>query len=320
MFFSVVIPVFNRPMEIKELLESLVRQVYKNFEVLIVEDGSVITCEEIVNSYQEKLNIRYLFQSNKGQGFARNFGMRNAQGDYFVLFDSDCIVPPNYMGILNHALKERRLDAHGGPDAAAEDFSVFQKAINFSMTSWWTTGGIRGKLKTASKYQARGYNMGLSKAVFLETKGFIDPNKGEDIELSIRIKRLGYKLELIKEAFVYHNRKNDFGSFLAQSFSFGRNRINVSRYHQGSIKFVHFLPLAFLLGWLAWTISFFLFLPGFYLGTVIFGLWTLGVFLSASIQNRSLFTGIVTVFTSYGQLFSYGAGFSLEGFIKMLKG
>src|SRR5690606_15857312 len=149
----------------------------------------------------------------------------------------------HYLSTLKHALVERRLDAHGGPDAAAENFSVFQKALDFSMTSLLTTGGIRGKLKDPAKYQARGYNMGLSKAVFQKTKGFIDPNKAEDIELSIRIKKLGYRLELVEEAFVYHKRRNTFTTFLIQSFSFGRNRVNVSRYHPGAVKAVHFLPL-----------------------------------------------------------------------------
>src|SRR5690606_31013400 len=143
---------------------------------------------------------------------------------------------PQYFNILQRAIQERKLDAHGGPDAAREDFTVFQKAVNFSMTSWWTTGGIRGKLKDPGKYQARGYNMGFSRAVFLATGGFVDPNRGEDIELSIRIKKQGYRLELVEEAFVYHKRKNTFGSFLAQSFSFGRNRVNVSRYHPASIE------------------------------------------------------------------------------------
>lgn len=319
MFFSVVIPVFNRPREIEELLQSLVHQTYKNFEVIVVEDGSTLTSEEAVRSYQDRLKVRYFFQKNQGQGFARNYGMNKAKGDYFVLFDSDCLIPPLYLEILNHSIQERKLDAHGGPDAASMDFSIFQKAINFSMTSFWTTGGIRGKTKKVSTYQARGYNMGISRIVFLATKGFVDPNRGEDIELSIRIKKMGYNLELVKEAFVFHKRKNTFASFLAQSFSFGRNRVNVSRYQSGAIQPVHFLPLLFLLGWLTWMVLFWCYPLWRILGMLFFGFWTVGVLIDATAQNRSLLTGLLAVCTSYGQLFSYGAGFLFEGCYKTIK-
>ena len=320
MFFSIVIPVYNRPHEVRELLESLKHQDYQPFEVIIVEDGSSISCKQAVDFYREHLNLRYFYQENQGQGFARNYGMRNAVGDYMVLFDSDCIVPPHFLSTLARAIKERSLDAHGGPDDAAWDFSIFQKAINFSMTSLWTTGGIRGKLKDPAKYQARGYNMGMSKEVFLATNGFIDPNKGEDIEISIRIKKMGFCLELVEEAYVLHKRKNTLGSFFAQSFSFGRNRVNVSRYHPGAVKLVHFLPLLFLLGGLSWAIFSFWYRPIFYFGAYIFGLWTCCVLFSATIQNRSLPTGLMAVLTSFGQLFFYGAGLLYEGVRKQLKG
>src|SRR5690606_15886377 len=211
-------------------------------------------------------------------------------------------------------------DAHGGPDAAAKEFSVFQKAINFSMTSLWTTGGIRGKLKDPSKYQARGYNMGMSKEVFLATNGFVDPNRGEDIEISIRIKKMGFRLELVEEAYVLHKRKNTLGSFLAQSFSFGRNRVNVSRYHPGAVKLVHFLPLLFLVGGLGWASFSFMYPPIFYLGAYIFGFWACCVLISATLHNGSFITGLVAVLTSFGQLFFYGAGLLYEGVRKQFKG
>ena len=320
MFFSVVVPVYNRPNEIEELLESLVDQEYKQFEVVIVEDGSSNTCREIVESFRNKLAVRYLYQENQGQGFARNFGMENAKGDYFVLFDSDCIIPHHYLKTLNEEIHNRQLDAHGGADGAATDFSVFQKAINFSMTSFWTTGGIRGKMKNPEKYQARGYNMGFSREVFMATKGFVDPNRAEDIELSIRIKKLGYRLALVKDAYVYHKRKNTFVSFLAQSFSFGRNRINVSRYHPRAVQLVHLLPLMFLVSFVVWLIASFFWTGIFYLGAVIFGLWTGGVFLSASWGNQSVLVGLIAIFTSHGQLFSYGAGILTESIIKLIRG
>ena len=317
MMFSVVVPVYNRPKELSELLESLLHQDYPALEVIIVEDGSSHTAEDIARRYQDRLTLRYYYQDNQGQGFARNFGMEQAQGDYFVLFDSDCIIPPHYFSILNKQLVVRDLDAHGGPDAAAMDFSIFQKAINFSMTSFWTTGGIRGKLKDRTKYQARGYNMGMSRAVFKATGGFVDPNRGEDIELSIRIKQMGFRLELIEEAYVYHKRKNTLLSFFAQSFSFGRNRINVSRYHPGSVQVVHLLPLFFLLAWLGWLLVS-AFQPGLMvLGAFVFGIWTLAVFFSATIQNGSVLVGLLAIITSYGQLFSYGMGVFWESLKKM---
>lgn len=320
MFFSIVVPVYNRPNEIKELLESLVDQEYRQFEVIVVEDGSSETCREIVVSFGKQLQVKYLYQENQGQGFARNYGMINAMGDYFVLFDSDCIIPPHYLKTLNQEIRNQQLDAHGGADGAAVDFSVFQKAINFSMTSFWTTGGIRGKMKNLEKYQARGYNMGFSREVFMATKGFVDPNRAEDIELSIRIKKLGYRLELVKEAYVYHKRKNTFRSFLAQSFSFGRNRINVSRYHPGAVQLVHLLPFLFLVSFVVWLTAS-LFCPAIsYFGGVVFGLWTGGVLLSAGWSNKSLLVGLVAVVTSYGQLFSYGAGLFTEGVIKTFRG
>jgi glycosyltransferase involved in cell wall biosynthesis len=308
MFFTVIIPVYNRPLEIQELLESLTHQSYKNFEVIIVEDGSIFTCEDIIPLFNEKLNITYYFIENIGQGFVRNFGMEKAKGDYFVLFDSDCIIPPDYFSILNAAIKHRNLDAHGGPDDAAHGFSNFQKAINFSMTSVLTTGGIRGKLKDRTKYQARGYNMGLSRKAFEVTKGFVDPNKGEDIELSIRLKKLGFRLELVEEAFVYHKRKNTFRSFLRQSFSFGQNRVNVSRYHPDALQLVHFLPVFFLLGWLFGVALFLKASPISFWILLFYQIWVLLVFFDSLNKYRSLVVGILAIFTSFGQLTFYGAG------------
>lgn len=308
MFFSVVIPVYNRPLEIRELLESLSFQTYLNFEVIIVEDGSLFTCEDILEEFKSVLDVSYHFVENMGQGFARNYGMNLAKGDYFVLFDSDCIIPPQYLNVLQKQIKEENLDAHGGPDAANQDFSSFQKAINYSMTSFLTTGGIRGKLKDPSKYQARGYNMGLSKKAFEATKGFIDPNRAEDIELSIRLKKQGFKLELVEEAFVYHKRKNTWKSFFKQSFSFGQNRVHVSTFHPEAIKLVHVMPSLFLMGW---VLTFLTFLIGnnlFVYGVAIYAAWILLVFLDAGIKEKSIAVGCLAIFTSFGQLSAYGLG------------
>ncbi|WP_194976894.1 glycosyltransferase [Aquiflexum lacus] len=308
MFFSVIIPVYNRPLEIRELLESLTNQSYKDFEVIIVEDGSVFPCADIIPLFKEKFKVSYYFIENIGQGFARNFGMEKATGEYFVLFDSDCIIPPDYFSILNAAIKHRNLDAHGGPDDAGSGFSNFQKAINYSMTSVLTTGGIRGKLKDPAMYQARGYNMGLSKEAFEVSKGFLDPNKAEDIELSIRLKKLGFRLELVEEAFVYHKRKNTFRTFLKQSFSFGQNRVNVSRYHPDAIKMVHLLPTFFLLGWLFGIALFLKFSPISFFILQLYLIWIILVFLDSAVKTRSLLVGIMAIFTSFGQLSFYGAG------------
>ncbi|UCS93405.1 glycosyltransferase [Echinicola marina] len=308
MYFSVIIPVFNRPGELRELLSSLCQQSDGDFEVLIVEDGSKIRSDQVVADFEQQLDIHYYFQENTGQGFARNFGMLKAQGEYWVFFDSDCVIPNDYFKLLREVINEKGLDAHGGPDNAMEDFSDFQKAINFSMTSIWTTGGIRGKVADPKKYQARGYNMGFSRKVYERLGGFVDPNQGEDIELSIRIKNAGFNLQLVEEAYVYHKRRSDFGSFLKQSFSFGMNRVNVNRYHPGAIKAVHLMPSGFLLGAVLTLLSFFIIPSLFIVGVFFYGLWTLGVFLDASISNQSLGVGLLAVLCAYGQLFSYGAG------------
>lgn len=318
MVFSVVIPVYNRPDEIRELLQSLTKQTFADFEVLVVDDGSDNPCKLVVESFREELKVRYFWIENISQGFARNFGMKLAKGQYFVLFDSDCIIPSQYFKVLDQAIKERKLDAHGGPDAAEENFSDFQKAINYSMTSVLTTGGIRGKLKDPSKYQARGFNMGLSRKAFEVSKGFVDPNRGEDIELSIRLKKAGFRLELVEEAFVYHKRKNTWQSFFRQSYSFGQNRINVSRYHPDAVKLVHLMPAVFLVGWLAviglmvigyWFPAFSVFISA---GLSIYALWILAVFVHSTFLNKSIWVGLLSVFTAFGQLSSYGAGLMTE--------
>ncbi|PSL01507.1 glycosyltransferase [Cecembia rubra] len=308
MLFSIIIPVYNRPQEIKELLGSLVQQTLKDFEVIIVEDGSTFTCEDAVGVYSHELKIHYYSISNVGQGFARNFGMERANGDYFILFDSDCIIPPQYLEVLKATIEKRKLDAHGGPDAADKDFSSFQKAINYSMTSFLTTGGIRGKTKDPSKYQARGYNMGLSNKAFKSTKGFIDPNRAEDIELSIRLKKLGFRLELVEEAYVYHKRRNTWESFLAQSFSFGQNRVHVSRFHPEAIKLVHWMPSLFLIGWVLTLLFFIMGISLFRWGLNLYVIWILLIFLDSSIKEKSIAVGALAVCTSFGQLSAYGLG------------
>ncbi|GGZ41651.1 glycosyl transferase [Echinicola pacifica] len=311
MFFSVIIPVYNRPKELHELLNSLTGQLFDDFEVIIIEDGSDLKSENLIADFSSSLNIKYYYQANQGQGFARNTGVKMATGHYFVFFDSDCIIPPTYFTTLYKAILERKLDAFGGPDAAEDSFSVLQKAIDFSMTSFWTTGGIRGKGSAPAKYQARGFNMGFSRNVYDEVGGFLDPNKGEDIEISIRIRKAGFKLELIEEAFVYHKRRNTLASFFRQSFSFGQNRVNVARFHPGAIKLVHLMPLAFFLGLLALLGTYLFNLSIFSLFLGLYLVWSIGLFISALTASKSIAVAALALVTSYGQLISYGIGLLL---------
>lgn len=320
MKFSVIIPVYNRPEELRELAQSLIKQNFSDFEVIVVEDGSTDDSNEVVIDCSDKLQMQYVVQPNTGQGFARNRGMKMAKGEFFVILDSDVILPADYFQKLASAIDERKLDAFGGPDAAADNFSALQKAMDFAMTSIWTTGGIRGKMKDPSKYQARGFNMGVSRKVFESTGGFVDPNQGEDIEWSIRIKKAGFKLELVQEAFVYHKRKNTLLSFAKQAFSFGKNRVNVSRFHPGAIKLVHWLPTAFLIFCLSIPFFYFVNESLFQLSIGIFTIWSLGVILSSAIQNRSVIVGILSWFTSVSQLWSYGLGLPMELLKKVAQG
>lgn len=320
MLFSIIIPVFNRPGELAELLTSLTYQTFSQFEVVVVEDGSMISSEKIIDRFKDLLSINYIQQENTGQGFARNHGMAQARGEFFVVLDSDVIVPASYLEVLNKAISDRGLDAFGGPDAAASDFSNLQKAMDYAMTSFWTTGGIRGKLKDPSKYQARGFNMGVSRKVFEQVGGFVDPNRGEDIEWSIRIKKAGFKLELVEEAFVYHKRKNTLWSFAKQAFSFGGNRVNVSRFHPEAIKLVHLLPTFFLIFLISIIVNAaflkFLLIPQL----VVFGVWVALVIYSASWKFQSILIGVLALLTSLIQLSSYGAGLVFELLKKTLKG
>ncbi|MBB6328677.1 glycosyltransferase involved in cell wall biosynthesis [Algoriphagus iocasae] len=320
MFFSVIIPVYNRPEEIRELLESLKNQSFKQFEVIVMDDGSVDRADEVCTAFKNDFSISYYNQPNQGQGFARNDGMRYAQGDFFVILDSDVLLPAEYLEELKMAIQKRELDAFGGPDAAEQSFSPIQKAMDFAMTSFWTTGGIRGKLKDPAKYQARGFNMGVSRNVFESIGGFVDPNKGEDIEWSIRIKKAGFKLELVEEAFVFHKRKNTLISFAKQAFSFGRNRVNVSRYHPDAIKKVHFLPTLFVLFCIGTSVSGLLGLSVFPFQLSILILWSLAVVVDSSIKYRSIIIGIYSLITSFTQLFSYGTGLVYELIRKQVKG
>lgn len=244
--FSVIIPVYNRPDEIDELLTSLAEQQNKDFEVIIVEDGSTIDCESVVESYRSELKIKYFYKKNTGPGDSRNFGMKKATGSYLIFFDSDCIIPANYFESLTIELSNRNLDAFGGRDDSHDSFSNTQKAINYTMTSFLTTGGVRGNKRQLNKFQPRSFNMGISREVYEEVGGFSDIHPGEDPDLSFRIMDAGFKTGLVNEAFVYHKRRIDFSKFAKQVFKFGLVRVILNRWYPNSKSPLFILPSMFL--------------------------------------------------------------------------
>jgi len=315
--YSVIIPVYNRPEEVDELLESLSKQSQIPYEILIIEDGSSIKCDEVINKYEKSLPVRYLFKENSGQGFSRNYGFEQATGDYFVVFDSDCIIPKNYFQTVEEYLNKTKLDAYGGPDAARDDFTSIQKAISYSMTSPLTTGGIRGRKKHAGQFHPRSFNLGMSREVFESTKGYRITRMGEDIELSIRIIESGFKTGLIQDAFVYHKRRTTFGQFFKQLSFFGRARINVSRFHPKEIKLVHLLPLFFLLAEFTWIIWSFFDYRIFILGLAGNAIFSFMNFVLALFQYRNLWVSILSMITSHIQLLAYGTGLLTEGLKKV---
>lgn len=310
--YSVIIPVYNRPDEIDELLESLTRQTYSNFEVLVVEDGSRDTCEMVVETYKDKLDIHYFFKENSGQGFSRNFGYERARGDYFIVFDSDCLIPEDYFKVVEESLNTNYLDAFGGPDKADVSFTAVQKAINYSMTSYFTTGGIRGRKKQAGTYHPRSFNMGISREVFEKTGGYNLPRKGEDIDFSIRIIKQGFTVGLIEQAFVYHKRRTSIGQFYEQLQFFGRARINVNRIHPGELKLAHLFPLVFLIG--IFLIPLILLIKveyGVALGA-FYDLYFILIFLDSTFRNRNPVVGALSMITAFVQLTAYAIGMVRE--------
>lgn len=306
---SLIIPVYNRPQEVEELLASLSQQIYKDFEIIIVEDGSSIPCQDQVKKYQDQLDIKYYFKPNSGPGQSRNYGFEKAKGNYGIFLDSDCVIPDQYTKIVHDALSQHYIDAFGGPDQAHPDFSDLQKAINYSMTSFFTTGGIRGGSEKLDKFYPRSFNMGYSRAVFTATHGFSKMRFGEDIDMSIRILDLGFQTQLIKQAYVFHKRRTNLRQFFKQVFNSGIARINLYKRHPQSLKIVHFAPAIFTIGvitslLLGALISPYLLLPLAFHAALIF--------LDSSYRNRSPWIGLLSILTSYVQLFGYGTGFIIS--------
>lgn len=311
--YSIVTPVFNRPDELAELLESLANQTISAHEIIIVEDGSTHSSEAVCQHYAQKLPIRYFKKANSGQGFSRNYAFERATGDYFIQLDSDAVLPPTYLEAVESGLNAHSWDAFGGPDAADESFTPVQKAINYAMTSLFTTGGIRGKKDNlGGQFHPRSFNFGLSKEVYETVGGYKLTRMAEDIEFSIRIVQHGFRVGLIPEAFVYHKRRTSFSQFFKQLHFFGRGRINLFRFYPSELKAVHTFPAVFLIGLL--SVPFFLWLcpPLGWLGLGVYVLYFVLVGLDATRQNKSLPVGILSIGACVIQLSAYGIGFLQE--------
>lgn len=307
--FSVIITVYNTPDEVDELLNSLTSQTDKDFEVIVVEDSLKAPCKNICNKYLDLLKIRYFFVPPLGRSEKRNFAMQKAYGNYFVIFDTDCIIPPYYFEIVQKQLTSDYIDCYGGPDSADSSFSDTQKAINFAMTSMLTTGGIRGGIIKPEKFFPRTFNMGLSKQVF-ETVGGFRNVIGEDIDMSIRIKNAGFRVRLFKEASVFHKRKLDFKRFYRQVSTFGKARMLLQRLHPGTLKPIHLLPAAFTLGNILLIVLSLIFLQWWFLLPI--GVFILAIFFESMMKNKKADIALMSILTSYIQLFGYGFGFLSE--------
>jgi glycosyltransferase involved in cell wall biosynthesis len=303
---SLVIPVYNRPDEIVELLESVANQTRGDFEVIVVEDGSSRPCKDDIARFEGKFPLSYYFKPNSGPGPSRNYGAQYAKGDYIIVLDSDCILPTTYLEQVEKALNAGKIDAFGGPDKANPSFTVTQKAINYSMTSFLTTGGIRGGMKNVEKFHPRSFNMGVRTEVWRQLGGFADMRYGEDIDFSIRLKEAGNKVVLIPDAWVWHKRRNTLGSFFRQVHKFGQARIALYRLHPSTLKIVHLLPAAFTLGVLlllllapltcCWSLA-----P--------LALLILVIFLDSLRLNKDIRVALLSIVTTFVQQFGYGLGF-----------
>ena len=305
MKYSFVIPVYNRPDEVDELLDSLTRQTLRDFEVVVVEDGSSVPCKEVVDRYSDRLSIHYYNKENSGPGQTRNYGVERANGEYMLILDSDCIIPENYLEAVEAELRTKKADAFGGPDRAHDSFTDVQKAINYAMTSFFTTGGIRGGKKKLDKFYPRSFNMGVRKDVYQALGGFSKMRFGEDIDFSIRIFKGDYVCRLFPEAWVWHKRRTDLKKFFKQVHNSGIARINLYKKYPESLKLVHMLPAVFTLG-----IVFLLLASLLWGGSLsLLVLFALIVCVDSSLQNKSLKIGLLSVAASFIQLTGYGTGF-----------
>ena len=305
MRYSFIIPVYNRPEEVDELLNSLTRQTNKNFEVLVVEDGSSVPCKEVVDNYADRLDICYFFIYNSGPWETRNYGVEGGHGEYLIILDSDCILPEGYLAAVESELQRQKADAFGGPDRAHDSFTNIQKAINYAMTSFFTTGGIRGGKKKMDKFYPRSFNMGIKADVYRALGGFSKMRFGEDIDFSIRIFKGGYRCRLFPGAWVWHKRRTDLKKFFKQVHNSGIARINLYKKYPESLKLVHMLPAVFTVGVMLVLLAS-LACPW---SLLLLAAFALIILLDATVQNKSLKIGIISVAAAFIQLTGYGTGF-----------
>lgn len=316
--FSFVIPVYNRPDEVAELLESFSKLEYNSsFEIVIVEDGSSIDCKKVVADYSDSLDINYFFKPNSGPGDSRNYGMKQAKGNYFIILDSDCVLPSHYLNEVSAYLEESYVDCFGGPDTAHMSFTPLQKAINFAMTSFISTGGIRGGKKQVGKFQPRSFNMGISKKAFQASGGFGVIHPGEDPDLSIRLTNLGFETELIEEAYVFHKRRISWSKFYTQVHKFGLVRPILNLWHPQTAKLTYWFPTLFMLGLVGAII---LWLFGHSFGILAYLAYFFIAFLLALFETKSLEVALKSVYAIAVQFFGYGYGFFKSTIALRLKG
>ncbi len=312
MNYSIVVPVYNRPDEVDELLESLCSQTLKDFEVVVVEDGSQTTCKDVCERYADILDLRYYYKENSGPGQSRNYGVERARGEYVIIVDSDAVTPPGFMQAIDDELRREPTDAWGGPDAAHKSFTDIQKAISYAMTSFFTTGGIRGGKKQLDKFYPRSFNLGVRREAYLQLGGFSTTRfskmalYGEDIDFSIRIYKAGLRCRLFPEAWLWHKRRTDFRRFWRQVYNSGYARINLWRMYPEALKPVHALPSLFTIG-TAGLVVLAPFTCGLSLALLL--LFCLLIFLDATFRNRSLKVGLLSVVATFIQLIGYGVGF-----------
>lgn len=313
--FSVIVPVYNRIDEVRDLMGSLGRQTCKNFEVILVEDGSTQPCESVLADFPD-VRVKYYYKDNEGRSIARNYGMERAEGDYFIFFDSDCVIPEDYFKVLTAELDRHPVDCFGGPDAAHDSFTNTQKAINYSMTSFLTTGGIRGGKVSLEKFVPRTFNMGFSRRVYDRVGGFREMFS-EDIDMSTRIRNAGFSISLIRPAFVYHKRRVDFRKFMRQVYVFGMSRITLKLLYPGSLKLVHSLPaLAVIIGLVLLLMG--VFVSGWFLLPIV--VYLIAIFVMAWISTGSFIVAVKAVPASTIQIVGYGCGFIKAYFLKIILG
>ncbi len=305
MKYSIIVPVYNRPDEVDELLQSLCEQTIKEFEVLIVEDGSIRPCKDVCEKYANVLDLHYYAKENSGPGQSRNYGAERASGEYVIILDSDVVLPPGYLQAIDSELKQAPCEAFGGPDSAHPSFTSVQKAISYSMTSFFTTGGIRGGKAKLDKFYPRSFNMGIRRDLYLKLGGFSKMRFGEDIDFSYRIVESGQKPRLFADAWVWHKRRTDFRKFFRQVYNSGIARINLEKRHPGTMKLVHLLPTVFTLGViLLLIISLF-----WVFACVPILLYCFIICTDSTIKNRSLRVGLLSIPAAFVQLMGYGLGF-----------